>query len=188
MEPLDAPMFVKRLSEVWSVVSRRRLVAGGCCRSLVDAALQVADDLPLARSFCGATFDVVAGGLVASHPDDRDDVQGAFGRPVAAAAKSVTSTGAAAAGGLWGDPAEFGEGGLTVDPLGIVTGGDEELAGDLDPDAGQLERLGRGGSDQAVDLLVQRLDLLIEALPTAGQVAQRDPDTPEVTGIRRYTE
>ncbi len=88
--------------------------------------------------------DVVAGRLVVAHADDGDDVEGAVGGSVAAAAESVPAAGAAAAGRLWGDAAEFGEGGLVADPVGVVAGGDQELAGDLDADAVQLDQcLGR---------------------------------------------
>jgi hypothetical protein len=35
----------------------------------------------------------------------------------------------ARAGGDGGDPAQVGEGGLAAEPLGVLAGGDEQLAG-----------------------------------------------------------
>jgi hypothetical protein len=49
---------------------------------------------------------------------------------------------------LRGDATEFGEGSLAVNPVGVVAGGDQELAGDLDTDAMQLDQLRRGGLSQ----------------------------------------
>ena len=74
-----------------------------------------------------------------AHPDDGDDVERTVGGSVAAAAEPVAAGGAAAAGGLGRDAAELGECGLVVDPFGVVAGGDQELAGDLDADTVQLD-------------------------------------------------
>lgn len=51
------------------------------------ASPQAADDLAFGQSLGGAAFDVVAGGLTVAHADDRDDVRGAVGRSVTAAAE-----------------------------------------------------------------------------------------------------
>ena len=107
-----------------------------------DVALEAADDLAFGQALGGAAFDVGAGGLVVAHPDDGDDVEGAVGGSVAAAAEPVPAGGAAAAGWLWGDAAQLGEGCFAVDAVGVVAGGDEELAGDLDPDAGSSRSSG----------------------------------------------
>jgi hypothetical protein len=72
-------------------------------------------------------------------PHDGDDVEGAVGGAVAAAAKPVSSGGAPAAGGLRCHAAEFGEGCLVVDPFGVVAGGAEELAGEFDTDSEQWD-------------------------------------------------
>ena len=80
--------------------------------------LQAADDLAFAQPFGGAAFDVVAGGLVMAHADDGDDVERAVGCSIASAAESVAAGGAAAAGRLWCDTAEFGEGCFGADPFG----------------------------------------------------------------------
>jgi hypothetical protein len=136
-----------------------------------DVALEAADDLTFAQSFGGASFDVVAGGLVVAHPDDGDDVQRAVRGTVAAAAEPVPASGATAAGGLRCDAAALGEGSLAVDPVGVVAGGDQELAGDLDADAVQFEQLGGSSAGKGLDLLVEALDLVVELLPASCQVA-----------------
>src|SRR5918993_5539911 len=97
----------------------------GCSREVVedfagDVSLQAADDLALAQAFGRASLDVVAGGLVMSHPDDGDDVEGAVRGPVSTAAEAVSAAGSAAAGWLWRDPAELGEGGFALDASGVV--------------------------------------------------------------------
>ena len=59
---------------------------------------------------------------------------------VAASIESV-SVGAAAAGGARRGVAEVGEGGLGGDPLGVVAGAGQKLAGDLGADNAQAERV-----------------------------------------------
>jgi hypothetical protein len=85
--------------------------------------------------------------LVVSHADDRDDVERAVGCSVTAAAESVTTGGASAAGGLGCDTAEFGEGCLGVDAVCVVAGCDQELSRQFDADAVELDELGCAGSD-----------------------------------------
>jgi hypothetical protein len=46
--------------------------------------------------------------------------------------------GPAAAGGLRGAPAKLGESSLAVDAFGVVSSGDQELAGDLGANAVQF--------------------------------------------------
>lgn len=75
--------------------------------------------------------------------------------------------------GCWCDAAELGEGGFAVDAVRVVAGGDEELTGDLDADAGQLEELWRGVLDERFDLFVEGLDPVVECLPALREVAQR---------------
>lgn len=116
-------------------------------------------------------LDVVASGAVVTHADDGNDVERAVGYSVAAAAESVPAGGSAAAGRLWCDSAALGEGGLAVDSLGVVAGGDQELAGDFDADTVQFDELGSCGADGGVEVLVKSLDLFVERLPAPGQVA-----------------
>nr|WP_239155629.1 hypothetical protein [Amycolatopsis sp. FDAARGOS 1241] len=68
------------------------------------------------------------------------------------------------------DAAELGEGGFVADAFGVVAGGDEELAGDLDADAVQFDQFGGRCVDEGLDLLVEGLDLIIEPLPAVRQV------------------
>jgi len=69
------------------------------------------------------------------------------------------------------DAAEFGEGCLGVDAVGVVAGGDQELPGEFDADAVEFDELGCSCSDQCFDLPIERFDPCIETLPAAGQVA-----------------
>src|SRR3954464_5110852 len=79
-----------------------------------DVALEAADDLAFAEAFGGASFDVVAGGLVVAHPDDCDDVEGAVGGAISSATEAVSSACPSAACRLGSDAAELGEGGLVA--------------------------------------------------------------------------
>ena len=104
VEAFDAPMFVK----LWMWQASGRVFLRSCLGEVRvdlagDVALEAADDFSLAEAFSGAAFDVVAGGLMVPHPDDGDDVEGAVGGPVAAAAEPVSAGGASAACWLWRD-------------------------------------------------------------------------------------
>ncbi len=103
-----------------------------------DVALEAADDFAFAESFSGAALDIVAGGLMVSQSDDGDDVEGAVGGTVPAAAEPVSPGGSSAAGGLGCDTAEFGEGRLVADAVCVVPDGDQELAGEFSPDSVEL--------------------------------------------------
>ncbi len=87
------------------------------------------------------------------------------------AAEPVPADGAATAGRLGGDTAEFDEGGLVADPFGVVAGGHQELAGQLDPDAEERDQLGRCTGDEQFDLAVECFDLRVQGLPAAGQIS-----------------
>jgi hypothetical protein len=54
---------------------------------------------------------------------------------IAAAAESVATAGATAAGGLGRDFAELGERGLVLNAVGVVADGHQDLAGDLHANA-----------------------------------------------------
>lgn len=45
--------------------------------------------------------------------------------------------------------------------LGVVSGGDEELAGEFDAHAEEPDEIGRGGVNDGLDLLVKCLDLAV---------------------------
>jgi hypothetical protein len=56
--------------------------------------------------------------------------------------------------------------------LGVVSGGDQQLAGGVDPDPGQRHQ-GRGGrGDQVLELAVELGEFGLELLPAAGQDPQ----------------
>ena len=67
----------------------------------------------------------------------------------------MTASGPSAARGLRGDAAQLGERGLAVDAAGVVARGDQELAGDLDSDAMQLDEGWRDADHQCLDLAIQ---------------------------------
>src|SRR5438128_8477223 len=99
-----------------------------------DVALEAADDLPLAQTLSASSRVVGAGRGMVAQPDDGDHVERAVGRPVAAATQSMAAGGPAATGGLGRCPTELGEGSLAANAVGVVAGGDQELAGDLGGD------------------------------------------------------
>src|SRR5690348_13724095 len=73
-----------------------------------DVALEAAADFPRGLSFGGAPGDVGAGARAAAHPDQRDGVDSAVERAVAAAVEPVPG-GSAAAGRDRAGAAERGE-------------------------------------------------------------------------------
>ena len=120
----------------------------------------------------GAALDVGAGARVVAEPVEHDDVEGVVGVAVAASVESV-SVGAAAAGRDRRDAAQVGERGFGGDPVGVVAGAGEELAGDLGADTGKGEQRGRDLTDQLVELVVGFADLLGQLLVASGESAQR---------------
>src|SRR4029450_9191356 len=122
-----------------------------------DVALEAADDLAFAEALGGAAREVGTSRRVVAHPDDGHDVQGAVGVSGAAAAEPVAAVGAAAAGWLGGDTAEFGERGLVADAVWVIACGHQELAGQLDTDAEEADELGGGEGDEGLELAVERL-------------------------------
>ena len=103
-----------------------------------DVAFQASDDLGFGQAFLGAAFGVGAAAGVVAEPVEHHDVEGVVGVAVAAAVEAV-SVGAAAAGRDRGDAAQVGERGFGGDPVGVVAGAGEELAGDFGPDTGEGE-------------------------------------------------
>ena len=82
------------------------------------------------------------------------------------------AVGAARGGGDGGGAAQVGEGGFGAEPLGVVAGGDQQLAGGVDPDPGQGEQGGRGRGDQRSEVVVELVEFALELLPAAGEGAQ----------------
>src|SRR5215204_7576630 len=96
-----------------------------------DVALQAADDLGLRQAFVGAALGVGAGAGVVAEAAKNDNVERVVGATVAAAVGPV-AVGASAAGGDRCGAAEVREGGFGLDPVKVVAGADEHLAGDLE--------------------------------------------------------
>ena len=115
-----------------------------------DVAFQASDDLGFGESFLGAALGVGAASWVVAEPVEHDDVEGVVGVAVAASVESV-SVGAAAAGRDRRDAAQVGERGFGGDPVGVVAGAGQELAGDLGADTGKGEQVGRHLADQLGD-------------------------------------
>jgi len=137
-----------------------------------DVTLEAADDLWFGQAFGGAPIGVSACAEVVAQPAEYDDVQGVVGGAVTSAVEPVT-VGSAAAGWDRGHAAQVRERGFGTKPVGVVAGGDEDLPGDLDPDAGQREQPRGGGGHQCSELSVGLDDLLGQVLVALGQPAQR---------------
>ncbi len=56
--------------------------------------------------------------------------------------------------------------------VGVVAGGDEELSGGVDADAGQGDQVGGHGGDKGGQVAVEVVDLGLEGEPAAGEAAQ----------------
>jgi hypothetical protein len=91
----------------------------------------------------------------------------------AAAAVEPVPVGSPGRGGNRCDAAEHGEGRLGVQSVGVLSGGDQQLAGDVGPDAGAGRQVGVDRGDQRADERVEVVDLLAQGGVAAGQRAQR---------------
>jgi hypothetical protein len=98
-------------------------------------------DVELGQTLFGAPLDIGSGRWVAAHPDQGDLPQGVVGPAVAAAIQPV-AVGATRGGWDGGGAAQMREGGFGAQPLGVVAGGDQQLASGLDshPGAGRPAR------------------------------------------------
>ena len=105
--------------------------------------------------------------FVDADPADHSQVERGVGLPVPAAVESVTA-GHARGGREWGDAAEHGEAGLRAEPVGVVAGGDQQLAGDLGPDPHPVQELRREGGDQRLDEFVEGGDLIAQLKDAGG--------------------
>jgi hypothetical protein len=98
-----------------------------------DVSLYATHDFGFGSAFADAAGEVVAGGLVAAHPYDADDMQGAVSVPVSAAVESVPH-GLAAGGFHRCDTAEFGERGVAGDAVRVVAERDQQGGGQASAD------------------------------------------------------
>ena len=78
---------------------------------------------------------------------------------------------AAAAGRDRRDAAQVGERGLGGDPVGVVAGAGQELAGDLGADPGKGEQVA-DVPDELADVLIGFADLFAELLVASGESTQ----------------
>ncbi len=122
-----------------------------------DVAFQTPDDHWFGFALGGAGDGEVTGALIVAQPDDDDAVHGA----VTAAVQPVAA-GVAAGGGDGSDAQQPGQGGLGVQPVGIVAGGDQQLPGGVDPDAVDPGQGRCGGGDQDGQVSVEGGDLGVE--------------------------
>jgi hypothetical protein len=133
-----------------------------------DVALQTAQDVELGEALVGPPLDIGPGWWVAVHADQGDAPQGVVGAAVTSPVEPV-AVGATRGRGDGRGTAQVGEGGFGAEPLGIVAGGDQQLAGGVDPDPGQGEQGGGDGGDQGLQLAIEVVELALELLPTPGQ-------------------
>jgi hypothetical protein len=136
-----------------------------------DVAFQASDDLGFGESFLGSALGVDAASWVVAEAVEHDDVEGVVGVAVAASVESV-SVDTAAAGRDRRDTAQMAELGLGGDPVGVVAGAGQELAGDLGADTGKGEQVGRHLAGQLGDLQVGFADFLAQVLVASGESTQ----------------
>jgi hypothetical protein len=122
-----------------------------------------------------AALGVGAGAWVVAEAAKNDNVERIVGGTVTAAIEPV-SVGASAAGGDRRGAAEVREGGFGLDPVKVVAGADEHLAGDLGSNPGKGKQGGGDLVQELMKLLVGFGDLFGELLMATGQSAQRGLD------------
>ena len=112
-------MLLYRSRARWSDQRRFRLATQVAEDLAGHKAFEAPDDLPLA--FGCSSPDVVEGRLVAPHPDNDHTVQGCVRLPIAAAVEPVP-VGLAGRSRDRRGSAQVREGGLVVQPFGVVAG------------------------------------------------------------------
>ena len=136
-----------------------------------DGALEATHDLLGGLALLGAPLGVDEGTGIVAQAGQGDDPQGVVGLAVPAAVEAVAD--GLARGRLHGaGAAQRGQGGVGAEPVGVVSGGDQQAAGGLHPHAvaGQQSRGGPAGEDGQVG--VERVQLGGEGLVAAGQIPQ----------------
>jgi hypothetical protein len=120
-------------SSVSAVLSIREFIVCGYHRPVdltYDLSFYAATDFGLGSAFANVTGELVAGGLVAAHPEDADDVQCVVGVAVSAADEPVPH--GFTAGCFDGrDTAEFSERGVRPDAFGVAAEADTQQGGRL---------------------------------------------------------
>ena len=98
----------------------------------------------------GPPLDIGPGLWMAVHADQGDAPQGVVGVVVGVAvAAPIEPVAVGPARGCrdGGSAAQVREGSLGAEPLGVVAGGDQQLAGGVDPDPGQSDQGGSSRGD-----------------------------------------
>ena len=142
-----------------------------------DVALEAAADFRWGLSLGGAPGDVGAGAGAAAHPDQRDGVDGAVQRPVAAAVEPVPD-GLAAAGRERAGAAQRGEGGFAAAAAGVGEA-DDGLRG---ADWADAEAAGQAGGD-VVDDGQQLGPVVLELAPGLAQRERQAADLGLADGL-----
>ena len=155
-------------------VGRGEVVAEGGVGLAGDVALEAADDLGLGLASRRCGVGVGAGARAVAQATDGDQVQGArLALAVAAVVEAVAGR-LAGGGGDRAGAAERGERGLAAEPVDVLSGGDEELAGVAGRDPEQLVVRGAAGANELLELSVENGDLIVESVDPSGDRAQRE--------------
>src|SRR4051812_7981813 len=105
-----------------------------------DVTLQTAHDLQLTLALCGTPSHVLSGALISPHPHHADHVQRAVGVSVATPVEPMSSH--LARRGFYGrNSTQARERRLAFEPLGIVSGYDEECRGVVCTDGREGEKI-----------------------------------------------
>lgn len=112
-----------------------------------------------------------AGARVPGQADDGDAVDRGVGLAVSASVESVLV--GAAREGRRGDAAEHREGRRGTEPGSVLAGGDQQLPGDIDANAMELQDIGIDRGDQRARIGIEAVDLLAQVAVAAGQEMQR---------------
>lgn len=136
-----------------------------------EVALEAPHDLGFALALGGVSGHVGLGRFMPVHPGDHSPVQRGVGLSVSAAVEPVPG---GLAGGGWHrvGAAQGGEGGLAVQPLGVVPGAEQQRRGGVRADSGQLDQRRRGRRGELDELLAQGLSFGAQGLSASSQQAQ----------------
>jgi len=104
-----------------------------------NVAFQAAHDLWGVQSFGSAARHVAAGLGVVAHAGEHDAIQRGVGLAVAAAVEPIPAAGLAGAGGQRSDATQMRPRAFRVQPVRVVSGGDEQRCGAVEADAVELE-------------------------------------------------
>src|SRR5438093_182948 len=137
-----------------SALQRVEVGAEGVVGLAGDVALEAAEDFASVESVGCAFGGVGAGAWVVAEAADGDHVEGAVGLAVAAEVEAVPGR-ASRAGFDRGGAAELGEGGLATEPVDVLAGGDEQLAGALGADSEEPDRARCRRFGEALELVVE---------------------------------